>query len=155
MKNKISTIVLSIITIAFVIICFFLGEKIFFACIGGMLLLSSIKLIVKRIRFHFASKEIVIGEVIKIEKIIGDEGGYSYQPIILYKYCDIEYYYKNQIASFTFKKKYNVGEKIELLVDVNNPKIAKRNQPLYLNLDFYLSIIFLCIGLFVIYMSIK
>lgn len=120
-----------------------------------MLLLSSIKLIVKRIRFHFASKEIVIGEVIKIEKIIGDEGGYSYQPIILYKYCDIEYYYKNQIASFTFKKKYNVGEKIELLVDVNNPKIAKRNQPLYLNLDFYLSIIFLCIGLFVIYMSIK
>jgi hypothetical protein len=155
MKNKYSFMTFSVVTIALLLIFFLLGETIFFACIGGMFVLSGIKLISKGMRFHYASKEVVIGEVIKVEKVTDSEGGYSYQLIILYRYRDIEYYHKNPITSFTFKKKYTVGDKMELLVDVNNPKTAKRNEPLYLNLDFFLAIFSLCIGLLTIYLSIK
>jgi len=141
--------------LSFPFIYIFLGVKALFWCFGGLFVISGFFALGKRIRFGFAEKEEISGEIVEVREDYMSEGGRTYTPIIGYTYKDQEYVHKNAISSFTFQRSYSVGDRISLLVRVDKPKEFKVNKPVYLLLDYILSILFIAIGCVLFYFASK
>jgi len=84
----------------------------------------------RRIVFDSSAKEVVTGTLVLLEEI-NDEAGRSYQPHYEYIYRGISQTYVSPVSAFWFKKTKSIGDKVELLVQKDDPRNVRINSRAY------------------------
>jgi len=89
----------------------------------------------RRIVFDSSAKDMVTGTLVLLEEV-HDEAGRSYRPHYEYIYRGISQIYVSPVSAFWFKNTKNIGDKVELLVQKDDPRNVRINSRAYRRVEY-------------------
>lgn len=113
---------------------------------GFAALVFGVSVLIREIIFLRSPKDLVIGEMIRLEDDSTADGGRAYAPVYRYFFDGEEREFKSNLSSFSYKK-MPLGTKAELLVFKKNPNIVRLNEPLLLLMPTLISLALIVIGI--------